>query len=99
MLEKFIDIMFGAGWILNSALFVPQILLLLQKKHANDVSLVTFIGFWLVEFFTVLHGYYSGDTILMVGVGLSLITCGITTLLIVYYRLKGSHPNVPHHTV
>ena len=88
MMETFFNFMFSLSWLANAALFIPQIILLLRKRHSDDVSLVSFIGFCCVQFFTVVHGYYINDQMLMLGVGLSLLTCGTTTILIAYYRLS-----------
>ena len=84
-----VNFIFGIGLFVNAALFIPQIVLLLQKKNADDVSLTTFFGFCLIQLFTVWHGYYTNDLVLMLGFGISLLTCGAVTVLIVYYRLKG----------
>ncbi len=88
MLETIVDFTFSAGLFINAALFIPQILLLLKKKHSNDVSLLTFVGFCLIKVFTIWHGYFTKDIILVLGYGISIVACGITTLLIIYYRIK-----------
>ena len=83
-----IEFIFAISLFINAALFVPQIIILLRKKTARGISLVTFFGFCGIQFFTILHGYIKEDLILMWGYVISLITCGTTTYLIIYYRNK-----------
>ena len=76
------------GAFLNAALFVPQALLLYKTKKVEGVSLPMFLGFNMIQFATALHGYMSKDYILMWGYTLSFITCGVVTVLILYYSNK-----------
>lgn len=87
VLENTVHVIFSLGLFINAALFVPQVVKLLRQKHANDVSLITFGGFSILQIFTAWHGYLLNDYLLMGGILLSLLTCGTVTLLIVYYRL------------
>lgn len=87
-IKYFVDIVFSLGLFINAMLFIPQAITLYRNKHANDVSLVTFLGFNVLQFFTVLHGYLVGDYILMIGFLLSFITCSIVTGLIFYYNKR-----------
>lgn len=90
MWQMIAEFIFGVALFVNAALFIPQIILLLRKKHAEDVSLTTFLGFCIIQFFTILHGYYANDYLLMIGYIASLGTCGFTVGLIMFYRLRGS---------
>lgn len=85
---NFIEIVFSLGLFFNAALFVPQAIAIYRKKSAGELSLFTFVGFNVLQFFTVLHGYITKDYILMVGFLVSFITCGMVTLLIIKYRGK-----------
>jgi MtN3 and saliva related transmembrane protein len=87
-IKYFVDLVFSLGLFINALLFIPQALKIYRQKHANDVSIVTFLGFNILQFFTVLHGYFVNDYILMIGFLLSLTTCGIVTILIYYYNKK-----------
>ena len=87
-MESIVNFIFGFGLFINAALFIPQILLLLKKQHADDVSLTTFLGFFIIQLFTILHGLYTHDWILVAGYIASIATCGTTTMLIIYYRFK-----------
>lgn len=88
MTKIYTDIFFMIGAFLNAALFVPQALLLYKTKKVEGVSLPMFLGFNMIQFATALHGYMSKDYILMWGYTLSFITCGVVTVLILYYSNK-----------
>lgn len=91
ILIDFIEVIFGIGLFVNAALLIPQIIKLLKEKHANDVSLITFAGFVIINAFTVLHGIIVHDKWLVLGYSLSVVTSGIVTVLIVWYRRNTSH--------
>jgi MtN3 and saliva related transmembrane protein len=84
-----VETIFSLGLFINAILFVPQIIRLYQKKDSREVSLLTFGGFNVIQFFTILHGYIHSDYLLMIGFIASFITCGIVTGMIIYYRLVG----------
>lgn len=87
-MEFIVNFIFGIALFVNAALFIPQILLLLKKKHSDDVSMTTFFGFCIIQLFTIWHGYYTKDYILIIGYVISFMTCGATTVLIAYYRVR-----------
>lgn len=87
-LINFVEIVFGIGLFVNASLLIPQIIKLLKEKHANDVSLITFAGFVIINIFTVLHGLIMNDKWLVIGYSCSVITSLIVTILIVWYRYK-----------
>ncbi len=87
MMEMIINFIFSIGLFINAALFIPQLVLLLQKKNSDDVSLTTFLGFCVIQLLTVWHGYYAKDIILMLGFSITFLICGAVTALIIYYRL------------
>lgn len=87
-IESAIEVIFGLGLFINAVLFVPQIIRLYKTKNSDEVSLLTFGGFWVLQFFTLLHGYLHKDYLLMFGFILSLITCGTVTAMIIFYRYK-----------
>lgn len=87
-LTALIELMFGLGLFFNAALFIPQIIKLYKTKNSQGHSLLTFAGFNLIQLFTLLHGYLRKDYLLMFGFVLSLITCGIISFMIIYYRYK-----------
>jgi MtN3 and saliva related transmembrane protein len=86
LLIDFIDIVFGIGLFINAFLFIPQIITLWTQKHANDISLVTFAGFNLMNIFTVLHGITIHDNWLVFGYSFSVVTNTIVTGLIIWFK-------------
>lgn len=86
--QGIIEILFSLALFVNAALFIPQAIRLLQKEDSSELSLTTFAGFNAIQLLTALHGFINHDPILTIGSLLSLLTCGIVTLLIVYYRIK-----------
>ena len=81
-----VDGVFSFGLFFNAALFIPQALQIWRQKSAKGVSLFTFLGFNIMQLFTVLHGYLERDYLLAGGFLLSLITCGMVTYLTWKYR-------------
>ena len=84
---KIVESAFGLCWILNAALFIPQIMLLYQKKNSSEISLLMFCCFNLIQIITIIHGYIKKDYLLIFGFVLSLIASGIVTILMIVYRL------------
>ena len=84
----FIEAVFGAGMFINAVLFLPQAIKLYKTKNTKGLSLITFIGFNIIQLFSVLHGYIRDDKIFMFGMLLSLIFCGSISFLIIFYRIK-----------
>lgn len=85
-LKEFIKIIFGLGLFINAALFIPQAIKLYRAKNSEELSLMTFGGFCFFQTTTILYGIMIKDYLLIVGYGLSLLTCGIVTLMIILYR-------------
>lgn len=77
---------FSLGLLVNALLFIPQIVTILKNKAAKEVSLITFLGFNIIQLFTLLHGLIVQDYILVIGYFLSLLSCGTVTFLIIYYN-------------
>ncbi|HLX55106.1 MAG TPA: PQ-loop domain-containing transporter [Aquella sp.] len=89
IISTVINVIFGVALFVNGLLFIPQITRLFKTKHANNISLVTFAGFNVMNLFAVLHGIVVNDKILVIGYGLSVITNTIVTILIVKYKYFG----------
>ncbi len=79
---------FALGLLINAVLFIPQAYKLLQKKDAQEISLVTFVGFWLIQLITAIHGYQRQDYVLFAGYLLAMITCGWVIVLTFYYQQR-----------
>ena len=86
IMSYFVEIMFGLSMFVNAMLFVPQAIRLFNTKNVRGLSLITFAGFNVIQFFTILHGYLNKDYILMWGFILSFILCAIVTIMIIFYR-------------
>lgn len=84
--RQFVDLIFSLGLFFNAVLFIPQAIALFRSKNSQGLSLLTFAGFNVMQFFTALHGYLVNDYILMSGFLLSFLTCGVVTFFIFYYR-------------
>jgi MtN3 and saliva related transmembrane protein len=72
--------------VVNALLFIPQAIKLYKAKSSKDISIVTFLGFNIIQSFMIIHGYIVGDSLLMLGSFLSLITCGVVTILAFIYK-------------
>ena len=81
-----IEVVFGCAMFINAVLFVPQIIQLVRTKRSEGVSFLTFLGFNVIQLFTILHGYLHHDMLLMIGMGISFVICGCVTGLILFYR-------------
>lgn len=86
-LENFVNLIFSLGMFFNVILFIPQAITLYRTKNSQGLSLFTFAGFNVMQFFTAWHGYLVKDYLLMSGFLLSFITCGVVTFFIVVYRI------------
>ena len=85
-MEQLIQFGFSISLLVNAALFLPQIFTIIKNKSAKGVSLITFLGFNLIQLFTLLHGLLTKDYILAAGYLLSIITCGTVSFLVIYYN-------------
>ena len=86
-MKEIISAIFGAGLIINAALFVPQAWHLWKTKRADGVSIPSFLGFCAIQGVGVLDGYYQHDSALLVGMAATLLSCGTATSLAIYYSV------------
>ncbi len=89
VINEFINVVFSIALFINALLFIPQIIALWRNKHADDVSLITFAGFNLINIFTMLHGFTMHDSLLIIGYSFSVFTNTVVTVLIIWYRYRG----------
>jgi len=85
-LKYFVEVMFSLGLFINALLFVPQAIKLWKTKKADSVSLITFLGFNVIQLFTIIHAYLHQDYILFWGMVLTLLSCGSVVLLACMYK-------------
>ncbi len=90
-INNLIELSFSAGLFVNAALFIPQGLRIIGKKEASSVSLITFVGFWIIQLTTLSHGFLKKDYLLAYGTLISMLTCGYVIWLIIYYRIKNKN--------
>ena len=84
--DNVIEFGFSISLIVNAILFIPQAYIIFRTKNVQDVSLITFIGFNVIQLFTLFHGLLTHDYILAFGYLLSIITCGTVSALIIYFK-------------
>jgi MtN3 and saliva related transmembrane protein len=84
--EILINTAFGLSLFVNALLFVPQIIRLRKTQNSKDCSKITFMGFSCMQILAILYGMIHGDTLIMLGYGCSLLTCGYVTVLLFKYR-------------
>jgi len=87
-MREMVTFIFGLALLGNAALFVPQALAVWRSKSDEGVSLVTFGGFCVLQVIGVVHGFFEHDKSLIIGLGVSFLTCGTVTLLTIVYRLR-----------
>jgi two-component system aerobic respiration control sensor histidine kinase ArcB len=85
-LKNIIEITFGLALFINALLFIPQAVRIFREKSAIGVSLLTFLGFVLIQFVIILHGLIHKDYPLIIGYLFSMLSCGIVVTLILFYR-------------
>ena len=86
IIKNIIEFVFSIALFINALLFIPQILKIVREKSAKSVSLLTFLGFLLIQLAVVLHGIISRDYLLVAGYLFSMVTCGSVVALILFYR-------------
>jgi|SRR6185437_9247354 len=86
MFTNIIEFIVGIGVFINAILFVPQIMKLIKWKNAQSLSLLTFIGFDIINILLVIHGLIRHDNILFFGYMLSVIANSFIIFLVIKYR-------------
>ena len=82
-----IEFLFSIALFINAALFIPQAVRLYRLKNAENMSLMTFGGFSLIQIVMILHGVLHKDVLFMLGMMLSFVSCGAVTVQIIWYKL------------
>jgi len=85
-LKVIVDFIFGAGLFINALLFIPQAIKLYRTKDGSELSKITFFGFCFIQLAAIFYGVFHQDWLIVFGYGLSLVTCGWTTILMIIYR-------------
>lgn len=87
-MHQFIEAIFILSMLINAALFIPQSIKAYRTNTAGMLSLSTFGGFNLIQVAVMLHAYIHHDWYLVLGMSLSVITCGSITIQIIRAWLK-----------
>ena len=74
IIKIIVEAIFASSLFLNALLFIPQTIKIIKTRRAEELSLITFVGFNLIQLLMLLHGYFHQELILMLGMMLSLIT-------------------------
>lgn len=85
-LQEIVAWLFGAGLLVNAAIFVPQALKIFKAKSAQGVSVLTFAGFNILQLIGILHGYFQHDMSILIGMAASFICCGAVTVGAMIYH-------------
>lgn len=93
IMTEVVNTIFVFGLFLNAVFFIPQIIALIKTKSSHNFSLLTFLGFNIIQLAFTLHGFAVKDYFLAFGYLASLITCGFVTFLIFLYKFKGAKWN------
>lgn len=94
VIKNIVELLFSLALFVNFLLFVPQAIKIFKKKHAKDVSITTFLGFFLIQMAIALHGLFVQDYFLFFGYVLSMITCGSVIILILRFSRPGNDYNI-----
>ncbi|HMT02413.1 MAG TPA: PQ-loop domain-containing transporter [Burkholderiales bacterium] len=86
IIKIMIEFLFSCGMIINAILYIPQAIRIYKSKKVDGISLVTFIGFFLIQLTIVLHGVIVEDFFLVYGYLFSMITCGMVIVLTIIYK-------------
>ena len=81
-----VEILFGLALFLNAILFIPQAIKIVKEKNGKSISFITFAGFIVIQFVSVLYGLFKQDSILTIGYMISIITCSSVIICAVIYR-------------
>lgn len=85
-IQLVIAYIFGLGLVINAGLFVVQGWQIYKTKTSQGVSLITFVGFCVLQLTGVLHGFFQRDPYLMWGMATSFLTCIAVTVLAIMYK-------------
>lgn len=94
------DLLYGIALFINAALFIPQAIKIFLRKDANEISIITFGGFNLIQTLGLINGIYNNDYALIYGQAISLIACGLVTIQIIFFKIKNTrYSNVKQRDV
>lgn len=94
-LRLIVEFLFDIGLLINAGLFLPQALKVFSLKDSGSLSLITYLGFNMIQMLLFIHGYYHHDFKLALGMYASFITCSAVTVGIMLYRHPKDDKDAP----
>ena len=85
------DTLFSLALIINAVLFFLQFLKIIRRRCADDLSIPTFLGFWLIQLVTISYGYLHNVPLLAYGTALSLLSSSLVIGAIVFIKIRGNN--------
>ena len=85
-LSHLVELLFGLALFFNALLFIPQTIKIIKEKNGQSVSFITFCGFIVIQFISVLYGVFKHDNILIIGYLLSMVACLSVLISAFIYR-------------
>ena len=86
LIKDLVEGQYGMGLLINALLYIPQAVRIFQQKASDELSLIMFVGFWLLTLSQVIYGFYIGNHLIAWGTSATLITSGLVLCLIIAYR-------------
>ncbi len=83
-------VLYASALFFNASLFIPQAWRIFKERRAEDADLFTFGGFNLIQLLGFIDGIYSQDYALIIGQAISFIACGLVTVQLIFYKIKGN---------
>lgn len=78
--------LYSISFVYTAIAAIPQIYNLLKTKKAEELSLITFLGFNFIQIISAFHAYINHETAFLIGMILLMCAYLPITGLIVYYR-------------
>lgn len=83
-----VNILLPISLILNAVAYLPQIWRVCKMKKSKELSISTFILFWVGIFLVIAHGALQHDWLLVWSYFPSLVACTVMIALILAYRRR-----------
>jgi PAS domain S-box-containing protein len=90
-----LDNLFTLALVLNAIFFIPQIIRVVRNGNSENVSIVSFVGFWFIQLVVMFHGYFHQNSVQFFGALLSLAFGGSLLICLFIYRDKSWIVSLP----
>lgn len=85
-MKMIVDTLAMFALFISATLMIPQIIKIWRERSVEVFSLFSYIGFEIFQIAMVLHGIFTHDWVLILGMGFCLINNTITIGLIFKFR-------------